>query len=92
MRIPWAVPSIPWDCRNFDRDLGLQLADLDMAQSSSIAEEVSPAQNKNLSMFAQTRPWPCSQRSSPAAQNLRTASDDRTLWKLFIFFSINIFV
>ena len=32
--------------------------------------------------FAHTCPWPCSQHSSPAAQNLRTASDDQTQRKL----------
>ena len=32
--------------------------------------------------FTHTRLWPCSQRSSPVAQNSRTANDDWTLWKL----------
>ena len=35
VRIPWTVPSIPWDCGNVVRDLGLQMADLDMARSGS---------------------------------------------------------
>ena len=33
--------------------------------------------------FAHTHPWPRSQCSFPAARNLRTASDDWTLWKLY---------
>ena len=32
--------------------------------------------------FTHTCPWPCLQHSSPAARNLRTASNDWMLWKL----------